>query len=389
MRLLQVIPAIASGSGGPVRSTLGNCRAVRAVDPEIQITLATTEQGLDASWRERFKHRMFEGMDLHLFPAVGHHAFTFSLPLMRWLWRHATDYDLLVVRALMHPISSFAARIARLHNVPYLIVPQGTLSTYTFRHRRTHLKRAYFRWVDRGTLRGAAAVRFTTESERKQAPSWGRKTPTRIISHPFESQYSRSSRQDDNHSRVLFLSRFHPVKGLDVLLPAFRLLRERIAGAELVLAGAGTDGYEARVRKEIQDLGLADAVRLPGFVEGEEKARLLAQSSVFVLPSRQESFGMAVVEAMDAGLPVVISRGVGIYREVEEAGAGLVVEGEPGSVADALTQLLRYPDRGRRMGVRGRELVRARFAPKRIGRQLRTLYRQAAAMSDPVPGEAA
>lgn len=380
MRVLQVLHSISSRSGGPVRSMLGNCRALGAADSNLRFTVAATDQDLDLSWKKEFVRWMPEGMELQLFPAKGRHALTFSVPLVIWLWRHVPDYDLVVVRALLHPISSSVARIARHHNVPYLIVPHGTLSEYTFEHRRTWLKRIYFGLVERGTLRHAAAVRFTADSECDQTPSWGRDTPTCVIPHPFESRDHEIERGDLDARRVLFLSRFHPGKGLGVLLPAVRHLLDRIPDAELVLAGAGTDAYEARLRDEIRRLELTGSVTLPGFVERDEKTRLLLGSSVFALPSRQENFGIAVVEAMDAGLPVVISRGVGIWREVEEAEAGLVVDREPRTVADALATLLLDPERSRRMGANGRELVRTRFDPKQIGLELRSLYRTAAGL---------
>lgn len=389
MQVLQILLSIASESGGPARSTLASCRAVQELDPDVRFTLAAAKRDLNPTWQREFKRHMPKGMELRLFPAVGRHAFIYSFPLMAWLWRHVGEFDLVVVRALLNPISSSAARIARQHNVPYLIVPHGTLSKYTFSYRRTWLKWAYFWIVERRTLRGAAAVRFTAETERAEAPSWGRDTPTRVIPHPFESRDPEIGSPNPDRARVLFLSRFHPVKGLDVLLPAFRLLRERVSDAQLVLAGSGTEAYEAWIRDEIRSLGLDEVVRLPGFVEGEEKARLLADSSVFVLPSHRENFGMAVVEAMDAGLPVVISRGVGIWREVKEAGAGLVVDRKPGAVAQALVALLRDPARRRAMGASGSELVRIRFAPERVGREILNLYREVAGIRNRAPGHVA
>lgn len=378
MRVLHVLPSISSQSGGPVRSTLANCRALSAVGTKLSVTLTATDHGLDSKWREEFISRMPAGTDLKIFPAIGRHAFTLSAPLFTWLWRHIPDYDLVVVRALLNPISSSGARISRRHGVPYLVVPHGTLSEYTFEHRRTWLKRAYFRLVEKGTLSGAAAVRFTSESERDQAPAWGHDTPTPVIPHPFESRDSPLE-QNRAHSRnVLFLSRFHPIKGLDVLLPAFAILKDRIPDTKLVLAGAGSDTYEGHLRDEICRLDLCDTVTLPGFVEGKDKDGLLGASSVFVLPSLQENFGVAVVEAMDAGLPVVISRGVGIWREVEEANAGLVVDRDAQTLANSLLELLRDPERAQQMGANGQELVKAHFDPQRIGRELHTLYWTAA-----------
>jgi glycosyltransferase involved in cell wall biosynthesis len=122
---------------------------------------------------------------------------------------------------------------------------------------------------------------------------------------------------------------------------------------------------------------------MPGFLEGREKERALLSSDVFVLPSHQENFGVAAVEAMAAGLPVLISRGVGIWREVEQAEAGLVVERTARGVASALTSLLADPDRRKRLGTNGRSLVRDRFAPEAVGRRLLKLYSDAARTRDP------
>lgn len=379
MRVLQVLPSIASESGGPVRSTLANCRALHTVDPVIRLTLATTGKRLEAGWREVFEARMPAGMELEVFPGVGRHAFMVSPRLAVWLWRHVTEFDLVVVRALLHPVSSTAAWIARRRGVPYLVVPHGTLSRYTFEHRRTLIKRAYVRLVERRTLAGAAAIRFTSEAERGEAPSWCATTPSRVITHPYEPRFDQDERRDGKPRQILFLSRLHPKKGIDVLLEALRLVLVEIPAARLILAGSGTASFERHIRSAVRRLGLEEAVKLPGFVEGEEKTRLLAESAVFALPSRQENFGIAVVEAMDAGLPVVISRGVDIWPRVEETQAGIVVEERtPEAVANALHRLLDDEALRHGMGQNGKQLVRTAFDPKTVGRELTELYRMAA-----------
>lgn len=375
MQVLQLLPAVSSASGGPVRSTLAACRALHRVDPGLRTTLATTDHGLEPDWRARLEERLPEEMELEVFPAVGRGAFLFSPRLQAWLDDHLLDYDLAVIRALFHPVSSAAARAAQRHGVPYLVVPHGTLSRYTFAHRRTLLKRIYFALIERRTLAGAAAIRFTCEREREEAPVGDIRTSGQVVPHPYEPRFRTDEGADRDPHQVLFLSRFHPGKGLEPLLHAMDRVRRELPDVRLVAAGSGSDKHERWVRKEVERLGLTDAVELPGFVEGEEKASLLARSAVFVLPSRHENFGIATVEAMDAGLPVAISRGVGIWQEVDEAGAGLVVEREPGPLADALVSLLEDPELRRRMGASGRELVAERYDPERIGEQLLSLYR--------------
>lgn len=379
MKVLQVIPSIGSETGGPARSTLANCRALYGEAPFIRFTLATTDEGLDTAWQLSIEKRMPPGTRLEVFPGVGRHAFAYSGSLVAWLWRHVSEFDLVVVRALLHPVSSTAAWIARRRGIPYLLVPHGTLSRYTFEHRRTRLKKAYFQLVERRTLAGAAAVRFTSEMERDEAPPWGGSTPVEVIPHPYESRSREAFASSRKANQILFLSRLDPMKGLDLLFQALPSVFEGAPDANVVVAGSGIPRVERWIRSRLRDLGLGSRVELPGFVEGAEKTRLLRESAVFVLPSCRENFGIAVVEAMDAGLPVVISKGVAIWANVEAAGAGIVLEKRtPGLLAAALSKLLRAPDARRNMGAAGVQLVRKAFDPEQVGRRLMRLYERAA-----------
>lgn len=378
MRVLQVMATVASENGGTVRSLLAICRSLHSCDSTLKTTLVSTDVGLKDEWQETVKAQLPPEAQLRIFRGFGRGAFVFSLKLTAWLWRHTADFDLIVVGALFSPLVSVAAWIARQKSTPYLVVPHGTLSEYTFQHRRTWLKRLYFRLIDRYTLAGAAAVHCTTESEREQLPRFGGNNPCPVIPHPFESGRHDRPGPPTRCREVLFLARLDPIKGLEVLLEAFRPVRERVPDAVLVVAGSGGKRYESFLRQEIERLGLDQVVRLPGFVEGDVKGRLLNTASVFVLPSRQESFGIAVVEALDAGIPVVITKEVGLSKEVARAEAGFVVERRSEALADALTALLLDPHQCRRMGAKGRELVRARFDSREIGGELLHLYQTAA-----------
>src|SRR5262249_32721704 len=138
----------------------------------------------------------------------------------------------------------------------------------------------------------------------------------------------------------------------------------------LVVAGSGEPSYEARVRREVSRLGLESVVRFAGFVDAAEKMSVLAESEILVQPSYQESFGLAVVEAMAAGLPVVVTTGVDLWPLIEARGAGLVAASSPAALADAILRLGGDPVLRAEMGSRGVSLVREEFAPQVIGAQL-------------------
>ena len=115
-------------------------------------------------------------------------------------------------------------------------------------------------------------------------------------------------------------------------------------------------------------------VRFLAFVEGEAKIQVFNEADIFVLPSYQESFGIAVAEAMAAGLPVIVSDQVGIASEIQEYGAGLVVPCSAQSLAEGLKSLTANVFLSQQMGKRGKELVQDKFTWEKVTPKLIRLY---------------
>ena len=124
----------------------------------------------------------------------------------------------------------------------------------------------------------------------------------------------------------------------------------------------------------MKTLDLAPQVKFVGFLEGAQKARTFASSDIFVLPSYDENFGIAAAEAMAAGLPVVVSDQVGISPEIQEYGAGLVVQCDANSLKEGLKKLINDPELCLKMGRQGQQLVRDRYHPEVVGAKLLSLY---------------
>jgi glycosyltransferase involved in cell wall biosynthesis len=179
------------------------------------------------------------------------------------------------------------------------------------------------------------------------------------------------------HRFILFLSRLHYKKGLDYLADAFARLCQTDRETHLVVAGpdggAGGD-FERRVSLS----GLTDRVHLVGPLYGEAKLAALVDAACFCLPSRQEGFSLAVLEALACRLPVVLSRDCH-FPEVAAAGAGEVVGLEARAVADALGRVLRDDRARRRMGAAGRDLVESRFTWPRVAQSCMAAYARALA----------
>jgi glycosyltransferase involved in cell wall biosynthesis len=182
---------------------------------------------------------------------------------------------------------------------------------------------------------------------------------------------------------ILFLPRLDPKKGLDLLLPAFARLLTKHPQTALVVAGNGSEEFIASQQERAASLGIGDAIVWPGFLEGVDKLAALAAADVFVLPSYSENFGIAAVEAMAAGVPVILSDQVGVAEDVKRCGAGLVVSCDEDALVSALDRLLTDSRLRERVAVNGLCLVLERYSGEAMARGLITLYADCCRSSRP------
>ena len=181
----------------------------------------------------------------------------------------------------------------------------------------------------------------------------------------------------DADSKVLsVIARLTPWKGHQTLLNAFsQVLLQEPAARLLVIGDTGfwESDYKDALRRQAEELGCAEAIRWLGF--REDIPELLALTDVVVLPSRDEPFGIVLVEAMAAEKPVIATRTAGPLEIVEAGVTGLLVEhGNEGELAEAIVELLRDPQRARAMGEAGRKRAVEMFDISRLIDQLYGVY---------------
>ena len=226
-----------------------------------------------------------------------------------------------------------AMKACRRHGVPYVVMPHGMLDPFSL-ERKWLKKLLYGRLIEWPNLRRAKAMIYTHDAERQLAESSIAGLPSGYIVPLGSDEPPQAGRNvlaeeflcEHPHLRgralVTFLSRLHPKKGLDLLIPAFADLVTRRPSAHLVLVGPGEESYVQRLRQLVDQLSIAECVTFIGPLEGRAKWAALAASNVFVLPSFQENFAIVVVEAQRMGVPVVLSRRVNIWEDIVSGGGG-------------------------------------------------------------------
>ena len=361
MRLLHVVPTYlpARRYGGPIVAVHGLCRALAARGHQVDVFTTNVDGDgvLDVP--------LGEPVDLD---GVRVHYFASPMPRLYWspqmrkaLAAKIGEYDLVHIHAIYLWPGYAAARSAHRAGVPYAISPRGMLVPELIRRKSRFVKKAWLATIERANFARASAIHFTTDLEREDAGRTGVPLPSPFV---VPNGIDLEPRPDVPHDErtLLFLGRINWKKGLD---RAIELLRD--VDARLIIAGNDEENLTPRLREIAQQMGVTDRVEFTGPVYGDEKWKLLARATLFVLLSTSENFGNAVLEALMMETPAVLSPMVGLADDVVAAGAGITDLAQ-------LPALLNDAERRAQMGRNGRALVAGRFTWTRVAEEMESAY---------------
>lgn len=290
------------------------------------------------------------------------------------------QFDIVHVHAIWNFPTWWAMRCARRAGVPYVVAPQGSLDPWALAQNRWG-KKLYGALTELPLLRHATRLQALSEKEQAQFAATGIHAPAVVIPNGidpnvFEVEFEPLSKVlglPEGQQTLLFLSRVHPKKGLDLLLRAFAEVRSR---HEVTLVIAGSDagsGYLNEMRRLAIELDIADQCRFIGEVRGAVKIRTLLGADAYALVSRSEGLPVAALEALAAGLPSVLSTECNL-PEVATQVAGWVIPPNVESAVEALDALFSDDQEARTRAARGKRLVGDRFTWQQVARQTIDLY---------------
>jgi len=384
MKVLHVITNLSPGYGGPVKACKELCASLASTGENI--TIYTTNLNYPAGHLDvplNIKIRQ-DGYNVWYFP-IQFSPYIVSWGLARALKENIKKYDLIHIHGLYRFPQAVAAYYARTYNVPYLIRPHGSLDPFLFNHKRHRIsKRLYEHLIENRNLNAASALHFTTSEEMQLVQPLKLKAPGIVIPNGLDSgkytnlpPFGRFRRKYKivDAKIILHYGRINFKKGLDILIKAFAEISRMREDVLLVIAGPDNEGYRSQVEKWITEEGISSKVVFTGMLQGDDALEALRDADIFALPSYTENFGIAVVEAMASGLPVVISDKVNIWSEVRDAGAGLVTSCNEKEVAEALIKLLDDAKKRETMGNAGKILVREKYGWDAIVKELCSTYK--------------
>ncbi len=383
-RLLHVVASLAPAAGGTTEGIRKLAESGAGVSAAEVVCMDDPEES----------YLRGQSFPVHaLGPAQGGYRYTPRLG--EWLKQNLARFDGVVIHGLWQYHSYGSYRMVR-DRTPYVVFPHGMLDPYFKRaFPLKHLKKQVY-WLAREyrVLRDARAVCFTTPIERDSAAGtmWPERWNPAVVSFgttqptgdPASQREIFLSRYPGLRQRrfFLFLSRIHSKKGCDLLLEALARVGEAHPDLDLVMAGPDEGGLRPQLEAQAGRLGISARVHWTGMLEGDLKWGAFHAADAFVLPSHQENFGVAVVEALACGLPVLISDKVNIWPDIVRDEAGIVnPDTVDGTYRSMTTLLAMRPEERQRMMSNGVACFRARYEMKRTAQALNELFMQGSQVS--------
>lgn len=357
MRILRVIPTMDPRSGGP-------CQGIRNVTPILNLLGVSTEVvSFDAN---DSKFVITDDFPIHkLGPSIGPYSYCKGLNI--WLLNNFSRFDVVIIHGLWL-YNSFGTYRSWIYfkknnpnNYPKLcVMPHGMLDPYFQKDKSRKLKALrniiFYKFWESKVINNCNAMLFTCELELQLAKSSFKPY------HPLKEinvSYGVKAAPSLNHSitnllnnqtdlslpsspYLLYLSRIHPKKGVDLLISAYTFLSNAFSLPPLVIAGPGLDtSYGQSLQNQALNY---PSISFIGMVTGDAKYAAFYGCEAFILPSHQENFGIAVAEALSCGKPVLITKQVNIWPEIINSSAGLAEEDNLEGIIELLQKWINFSE---------------------------------------------
>lgn len=378
MKVLTFITSISLKGGGPSRSVPMLVKGLAEAGVDITLMTFRSEdmnthalEGTPAKlivWEDRTTAREIEDFIL------------------------SEKFDLIQLQSMWAKSYHVVALIARNHNIPYIITPRGMLEPWSLSQKKWKKKLAlmFYQMKD---LQKAACIFTTAEMEAKHVRELGVRTPMSVIPNGIETDgYACRTSLEGVKKQILFLSRVHVKKGIEILIDAFGKLRAE--GGEfnewsVVIVGNGEEDYIENLKHKVNELGLENYIKILPPVFGVDKTKLYQESSLFCLPSYSENFGMVIAEAMSCGVPAITTNGtpwqllngdcctMGASLDMlgDDKRTGWCIDLSVENLERTLREAMEMPPASLfEMGQRGSKMIHENFNYRSVARKTKELY---------------
>ena len=358
MKVLHYIPSLAISTGG-VAAYISVLSAELGKLVELHI-VTSYEGGKEVETPNAVVHRIRTGLLCY-----------FSAKMILSELRP----DVVHINGCWQPQLAFFQWAAQGLRIPVVLSPHGMLEPWIVKRHFWTRKWPAIQLYQRGLVKRADYLHATADAEKENLLRLGWNSRIAVIPNavnivdlPLKNNWSPKR-------RIVFMSRLHVKKGIELLLEALSHLKPDLDGYEVIIAGEGEPDYVETLKKAAISLGLSEVVIFVGGVYGAEKVSLLQSADFFVLPTYSENFGIVVAEALACGTPVITTHGTP-WKELEDFACGWYIQVGLGALEKHLQKAISAPEEDLKiMGLHGRKLVENKFTVQAVAQKFLGIYK--------------
>ena len=359
MKILHVTPSYKPAYiyGGPIESVARLCEALQATGNTVSV-FTTTANGKKELDVEPNKEIIVDNVAVTYFSRITKDPTHISLTLWWNVYKRSKDYDIVHIHSWWNVLVIVAAVICHFRKVKVVISPRGMLSDYIITTSHSKIKSWIHKLIGKSALE-KSTFHATSDLEYDECKhvivGWqGFLTPN-ILKLPGK----QIPKESNPIFTMLFLSRIHPKKGLELLFEAVSQLDVEL---KLKIAGKGDENYIQELKSLVSRLGISQKVDWIGWKSRDEKFIELANADLFVLTSYNENFANVVIESLSVGTPVFISNKVGLSDYIIANNLGWVTELNTDSIVSALKTAIADRKKRELIALNGRNNIFSTFS---------------------------
>jgi glycosyltransferase involved in cell wall biosynthesis len=375
MRVLHLIPSIKAAYGGPATAAFDQIEILKSFGHNSEVV--TMDVSLNkADTRSNIRIHTLGERETN---------FGYSRKLSPWIEENAHRFDVAIIHGIWTYLSAWGSKFLLSNQLPYVIFPHGMMDPYFKKEKPfKHMLKQVF-WIFQGrALKNAHSVLFTNETERQMAegvfigPKYtakivplGVSEPPKINENSAGALFRKNVPELQNSPYLLFLSRIHPKKGVEILIDAFTTIAHNFPTLHLVIAGPAEPEYLKKLQHQASRSNNGTRVLFVGPLVGDIKWSAYNGADAFCLWTHQENFGIVLIEAMSSSTPVLTTNKTNIWDRLEVSGGAIIGEDTPSSAIDVLNNFLSLsPKEKLALGQNARRGYEQTFTVKAAGRAL-------------------
>lgn len=352
MKVIHVIASIDKSTGGPARSVPQTCIELAKLGIEIEIITQKSENPVPTPNLPNLK---------------------ISFKSISQLYRYGKqlskkNIDLIHIQHIWTPYVNVMGYWAKKKKIPYLITPRGMLEPWIMNRNPWKKKLAMLLYQNK-IIENANHLHVTALMEQENIERLGYSNPMTIIPNGIDLSEVKKVKTNYGSKKMVFLSRIHPKKGIELLLETWGNLKTE--GWTLEIAGNGDHIYVEELRRQADKL---KDVKFVGSKYGEDKWDFIRSADVMILPTYSENFGIVVAEALAVGVPVITTKGTP-WQDLEMHNCGWWIDLSIGNLQKTLNEVIQLPkEKIKRKGENGIELIQSKYRIEAVAKDVENLY---------------